>query len=1030
MMPSDYELITRDNIRRRGEEFDDIGRFIAVKLFSDRTHFVYELLQNAEDALERRFAKFPNSKFPCSVKFFLYDDRLEFRHYGLPFTEDDVRGISDILKSTKSGEINQIGKFGIGFKSVYAFTLEPEVHSGDEHFIVKNYIRPCKATKIPKMKDDETVFIFPFEHDGISSKESFELIEGKLQSLGPRVLLFLHRIDGIEWIVNGKPQGMYLRESKTRNKARYITVIGQKNGKEEEEEWLIFSQNLKHKEKRGDIKIEISFRAEQNQKTGKKEIVKTLDSSLFVYFPTDMKTRMGFLMQGPYDRTPAGDNIMKNAWNTWLIEKTSLLLIESLKTLRKDGLLTISALECLPIREEDFPEGSHFKPVEKAVKEAMLNEVFLPARDGTYISAAEAKLARGAGLRKLLSSAQLSSLCGTEQQLKWITEEITQDRTPELRIFLMKQLGVEEIDPDSFANKITESFLLEQPDEWIINFYIFLSDQEALWGYRKSQWNWSSTSPGPLRNKAIIRCQDNNHVVPFRLDGRPNVYFCPEEQIKLNVVKKCIAENKEAKAFLLKLGITEIGERERIEVILNKYYKEGVSYPSDELHLKHIKEIIKWLFSNLNIYENIEMLKSFCIFHDENSVFRNPNAFYIDFPFKQTGLSILFKGEHQPRRFPLWQGYHGIENFEIFASSLGVQDNLISEKCSTSNNPNSKELRKDAGAPWSNHKIDEDYTIRDIDKILAMQNVMISQLLWNFMTRQESKILTAQFRPNKSYSFRTAPSTLVCKLREAYWVPAKDDKFYSPRELSQSMLHDMCPYDNKNGWLSAIEFGKASEEAVNAGRIKKANEIGISKEHLELLDIIKDIKEVNHLKVKEMLLGLKQPQNSLISQPVVDPGKRISSAQKKYQEAPKRTYKRTSRSVRISQDQIDKRTHLREWYSVNGRIMCQICRSLSSFKNRQDKYYFEAVEFVADEKEYGANALALCPSCAAKYLYGKRTDNDVIKGELKKVLDAWIHGGQLEGKDMVIKFELCDKPAEIYFVEKHLCDLSPIIEEA
>ena len=58
-MPSDYEAITRDNIHRRGVEFDDIGNLLAEKLYGDRAHFIYELLQNAEDALALRYQKDP-----------------------------------------------------------------------------------------------------------------------------------------------------------------------------------------------------------------------------------------------------------------------------------------------------------------------------------------------------------------------------------------------------------------------------------------------------------------------------------------------------------------------------------------------------------------------------------------------------------------------------------------------------------------------------------------------------------------------------------------------------------------------------------------------------------------------------------------------------------------------------------------------------------------------------------------------------------------------------------------------------------
>ena len=63
LMPCNYDKITKDNIRRRGEEFDDIGRLISQQLYSDRSHFVYELLQNAEDALERRFRDDPKNNW-------------------------------------------------------------------------------------------------------------------------------------------------------------------------------------------------------------------------------------------------------------------------------------------------------------------------------------------------------------------------------------------------------------------------------------------------------------------------------------------------------------------------------------------------------------------------------------------------------------------------------------------------------------------------------------------------------------------------------------------------------------------------------------------------------------------------------------------------------------------------------------------------------------------------------------------------------------------------------------------------------
>lgn len=199
-MSSDYKKICEDNIRRRGEEFDDIGQLISEQLYSDRSHFVYELLQNAEDALSRRFRQNSNENASRAVQFRLFSDRLEFRHFGVPFNEEDVKGVSDVLKGTKKEDVSQIGKFGIGFKSVYAFTASPEIHSGDEHFVIKRYIRPeaKEPSRYLSIAPDETVFIFPFDHANLSPADAFDLILNKLRELGPRVLLFLRRIDEIK----------------------------------------------------------------------------------------------------------------------------------------------------------------------------------------------------------------------------------------------------------------------------------------------------------------------------------------------------------------------------------------------------------------------------------------------------------------------------------------------------------------------------------------------------------------------------------------------------------------------------------------------------------------------------------------------------------------------------------------------------------------------------------------------------------------------------------------------------------------
>ena len=81
---------------------------LVSEIYPEEAHFIYELLQNAEDA------------GADSVYFGIKKDMLVFRHNGNKlFDAEDVDSITNIAKSTKKENFVQAGKFGIGFKSVY-----------------------------------------------------------------------------------------------------------------------------------------------------------------------------------------------------------------------------------------------------------------------------------------------------------------------------------------------------------------------------------------------------------------------------------------------------------------------------------------------------------------------------------------------------------------------------------------------------------------------------------------------------------------------------------------------------------------------------------------------------------------------------------------------------------------------------------------------------------------------------------------------------------------------------------------------
>ena len=257
-MPADYQKIREENIARYG--WDTAVLDLLGQLYSERTHFIFELIQNAEDAGATELA------------FELMADRLELRHDGRLFTEADVRGICGVGQSRKSGDLTSIGQFGIGFKSVYAYTRSPHVHSGDEHFRIENYVRPYVTDPRPGAG---TLFVFPFDHDDVPAAVAVREISAALAALEPGVLLFLASITRLRVGGAGVAPAVI---------ARRAEVLGsgspprhRAKGRSRAQEWLVWHRPVKgfgtgaagrgragRRAQRGaePLRVEIAFRAE------------------------------------------------------------------------------------------------------------------------------------------------------------------------------------------------------------------------------------------------------------------------------------------------------------------------------------------------------------------------------------------------------------------------------------------------------------------------------------------------------------------------------------------------------------------------------------------------------------------------------------------------------------------------------------------------------------------------------------------------------------------------------------------------
>jgi len=168
-----------------------------VELYAESAHFIYELIQNADDALAEQ------------IEIILYHDKLIFKHNGKKhFTISDdkapkakrgsINAIVSIGNSNKL-ENETIGKFGLGFKSVFSYTNTPYIYDDNFLFKIEKKIIPTLIySDHPLRNSGETLFEFPF----INTEKSYDEIKHRLLHLNMPIL-FMPHIKTIRWKIEG-----------------------------------------------------------------------------------------------------------------------------------------------------------------------------------------------------------------------------------------------------------------------------------------------------------------------------------------------------------------------------------------------------------------------------------------------------------------------------------------------------------------------------------------------------------------------------------------------------------------------------------------------------------------------------------------------------------------------------------------------------------------------------------------------------------------------------------------------------------
>ncbi len=452
----------------RQEKSQDSLRIIRENIFDEKTHFILELVQNADDC------------YSDKVVFDLFDDRLIVGNTGTPFDEKNVEALSNIGRSTK-GE-DHIGFFGIGFKSVFQVSDAPEIHSGPYHFRYddQNLIVP-EWIESPKWRPSSgAIFVLPFKH----GKQIFKVIEKQLSKFDGSVLLFLKHLKKIhvkKVTFKIEPFGdskndfcLYRNEKQTSHWKKYSDIFPIPQTKQRT---LQIDRGRRWSKKKRE-EIAISFKVDKRGSA-------LLDRKgrLYAFFPTEITTGLSFNLQAdflvPLTRTtlqnPSGE------WNQWIFKNAHRPVAKLIKDFKKTPNLKTAFYQLLP-KEEDL-NYDYLEPVKKGIDNYILRNPSVYTASGKWVKPSDA-LIPDKGIPSLIESKYLKKFF--DSQKHYVSEEIDAQGLAYLKEHV-EQLTYD----DLFDQVLTNAeWLKNRPLKWFIRLYALLWDWAHSKGYYDT-WHWN-----------------------------------------------------------------------------------------------------------------------------------------------------------------------------------------------------------------------------------------------------------------------------------------------------------------------------------------------------------------------------------------------------------------------------------------------------------------------------------------------------------------------------------------------------------
>ncbi len=1049
-----YENLRKENVLDFGRKASGTLS-LAANQYSDRTHFLFEILQNAEDAMASK------------IEFTLFKDRFEIRHDGRPFNEQDVIGICGMMASTKTEDYTEegtkIGHFGIGFKAVYGYTETPVIYSSNYHFRIEEYVKPYEVEADPKLDDLETRIVLPFNKTSVPKEICYEEIhKGLKKKMNSDSLLILKNIKEIHISIDDTDEEINV-DKEMRQKDDYgnvfdlnirTEIVDGKKKEEDEKNYLLFTDAEKEA-------ATILFNVDG------KEIKEIKNSLIYAYFPTAKESHQKFIIHAPFDTTPARDNLIAVTQaadrNKMFVKNISRLIQFAFIWMKDNGYLNLDVLnKVYPIYEYD--EDDLFYDIYiNSVDFIQSGERILPTnKEGVFKNIKEILVPESRNIVDVFNDEDMHSLLG-DRELYWMAKDITSGRYSEFREYLNSNFKFRVCSWKELVVNLNSRFLKTKNASWFENLFSSIESMCYKTASKSAQIN-ALTIP-------FVRTSAGEQITAQK-EGKNQVYLNNPEVAKYKIDSVFLDNDIIYNFYGRVLHIPEYNiEREVVDKILPKYFSEKVNFNTDN-HIKEnindlvtIKEALKGNFALR------EKVKECYLVTDGKDWFR-PDELYIKTTDVRTGYKLL--KELQDVKY-LSNKYFDDTVLEAnlddsFFKILGCSEGL--RKTEIVSEHYLRLVRQYDGAE----------KMREIQAKILYKNYISNEfwsvyydqfeLLFKNMTREKSKLLfdfinahTNDFlikdrllgADDRNYDGRNVDSMEMYSAvglilsREKWIYKDDDDKTYSPEELNKEEIAkeylrykraiDLLPFKKDSEILEQSFKALGIDDEVSKQFIAMImNDNGAEvKEILQTYNRAKakrDAKAKKESDIKSLLGDADRSQRDLENgetefevRSISERGlkKREANLEKEFLNSMKNEAY-LGRGVVFTRRESNKEEKLFLENEYGG--FCQICKT--RIKKWNGDSYFEAINIVKanDLQEHmtnsfnlGWNSLSLCPNCAAKYNYCSK----VISGLYDQVMQTQIEADSDE--PIKIKVEIPEgEEAVINYSPRHFLALKRAFE--